>query len=74
MLSGQGAIPLLLEHDRFRLRPITVEDVDKDYDAVMSSREHLWRQCWIQERWPFERVVYPGRELPLDRYEALPDR
>ena len=29
---------------------------------------------WVEERWPFRRVAYPGRELPLDRYEALPDR
>ena len=29
---------------------------------------------WIEERWPFRRVAYPGRELPLDRYEALRDR
>jgi hypothetical protein len=29
---------------------------------------------WLEERWPFRRVAYPGRELPLDRYEALPDR
>ena len=29
---------------------------------------------WVEECWPFERVVYPGRELPLDEYEAPPDR
>jgi hypothetical protein len=29
---------------------------------------------WIEERWPFQRVAYPGRELSLDRYDALPDR
>ena len=29
---------------------------------------------WLEERGPFRRVAYPGRELPLDRYEALPDR
>jgi hypothetical protein len=29
---------------------------------------------WIEERWPFRRVAYPGREVPMDRYRALPDR
>jgi hypothetical protein len=29
---------------------------------------------WIDERWPFTRVAYPGRELPWDQYDALPDR
>jgi hypothetical protein len=26
-------------------------------------------RSWIAERWPFRRVAYPGRELPLDRYD-----
>jgi hypothetical protein len=159
-LPSDFEVPELLEAGRFRLRPLTVHHVVKDYDAVMSSREHLgeqfgevwgwppadltleqdlidlgWHQkefqlrssfdyavmspdetrllgCvyvdppvkagydaevwlwvraselgtgleaerydsvrrWLEERWPFRRVAYPGRELPLDRYEALPDR
>jgi hypothetical protein len=159
-LPATFEVPELLEHDRFRLRPITAGDLERDYDAVTSSQEQLWRQfgrawgwppadltleqdlkdlrwheeefqrrssfdyavisndgarllgCvyvdpaekagydaevwlwvrtseldagldaelyatvrrWIQERWPFDRVAYPGRELPLDRYDALPDR
>jgi 2-isopropylmalate synthase len=34
-------VPTLLETVRFRLRPITIHDVVKDYDAVMTSAEHL---------------------------------
>ncbi len=34
-------IPEVLEHARFRLRMLTVNDLVKDYDAVMSSVEHL---------------------------------
>lgn len=44
--------PPLLETERFRLRSLTVHDVVKDYDAVMTSREHLWElfgQAW---GWP----------------------
>jgi hypothetical protein len=40
------------EHERFRLRPITIHDVVKDYDAVMSSREHLWEQFGDVWGWP----------------------
>jgi hypothetical protein len=29
---------------------------------------------WLAERWPFPRVAWPGRELPWEEYEALPDR
>lgn len=34
-------IPNLLETDKFRIRPLTATDVKKDYEAVMSSVEHL---------------------------------
>lgn len=34
-------VPLKLETDEFRLRPLTINDVVKDYDAVMTSVEHL---------------------------------
>jgi hypothetical protein len=153
-------VPELLETSRFRLRPLTIHDLVRDYDAVMTSREHLWEQfgqawrwppehltleqdlidlawhqkeaqrrssfayvvmrpdervqlgCvyivpshkpgvdaaaalwvrasemagdlddvlhvtvrgWLADSWPFARVAWPGRELPWDAYEALPDR
>lgn len=153
-------IPELLETDRFRIRPLTIHDVVRDYDAVMTSRERLWEQfgqvwgwpsedltleqdlidlashqkeaqrrssftyavmrpdervqlgClyivpsqkddsdaaaalwvraseaagdldqvlyatvrrWLAERWPFTRVAWPGRELPWDEDDALPDQ
>jgi hypothetical protein len=41
-----------LEHERFRLRPITIHDVVKDYDAVMSSRDHLWELFGDAWGWP----------------------
>ena len=150
-------IPEVLETDRFRLRMLTVKDVKLDYDAVMTSIEHLqktkpfgpnhkwpthdlsfeqdlidlgWHQkefqkkssfaftvmsldeteclgClyiypsdnpnydviiimwvrqseipngldkilfsnvkkWIQEKWPFKKVAYPGREVNWDKFE-----
>ncbi|MGH2532466.1 MAG: hypothetical protein ACRDJW_09180 [Thermomicrobiales bacterium] len=33
-------VPTLVETERFRIRPITIHDVVKDYDAVMTSQEH----------------------------------
>jgi hypothetical protein len=42
------------ETPRLRLRPITIHDVVKDYDAVMNNRDHLWSLfggCW---GWPRE--------------------
>jgi RimJ/RimL family protein N-acetyltransferase len=34
-------IPALLETDRFRLRMLSVDDVEKDYEAVIESRKLL---------------------------------
>ena len=51
-VPSEFEVPDLLEHDRFRLRPLTVHDLVKDYDAVMSSREHLWDQLGQAWGWP----------------------
>ena len=34
-------VPTVLETERVRVRPITIHDVIKDYEAVMMSAEHL---------------------------------
>lgn len=44
-------IPNTLETAEFRLRMLTVNDVVKDYDAVMSSVEHL-KTIWPGSGWP----------------------
>jgi hypothetical protein len=44
-------IPATLETTEFRLRMLTVHDVVKDYDAVMTSLEHC-RTIWPGGTWP----------------------
>ena len=44
-------VPQRLETAEFRLRMLTVNDVVKDYDAVMTSIEHL-RTIWPESGWP----------------------
>jgi len=44
-------IPQQLDTDEFRLRMLTVNDVVKDYDAVMSSAKHL-KAIWPDSEWP----------------------
>jgi len=44
-------VPEKLETKEFRLRMLTVNDVIKDFDAVMSSAEHL-RTIWRGGSWP----------------------
>jgi len=45
-------IPEKLETDRFRLRMLNVDDVDQDYEAVMSSIEHLQGVFGERSSWP----------------------
>src|SRR5262245_17748627 len=44
-------VPEKLETQEFRLRMLTVNDVVKDYDAVMTSVQHL-RSIWPSGTWP----------------------
>ena len=45
-------VPVGIETDRYRLRMLTVNDVVKDYDAVMSSVDHLQGVLDSTSRWP----------------------
>ena len=48
-LEPDFTIPETLETERFRLRMLTVNDVVKDYDAVMTSKDHIhdiWGPGW----------------------------
>ncbi len=41
MVPDEFEVPPLLETDEYLLRPLTVDDVIRDYDAVMSSVDRL---------------------------------
>jgi len=45
-------IPDTLESQYFRIRVLTVNDVIKDYDAVMTSIDHLQGVFGPQSKWP----------------------
>jgi hypothetical protein len=45
-------VPTILENQYFRIRTLTVNDVVKDYDAVMSSLDHLQGVFGPNSTWP----------------------
>ncbi len=45
-------IPRLLETGRLRLRPLTIHDAVKDFDAVMTSRADIWELFGPGTGWP----------------------
>ena len=44
-------VPATLETNEYRLRMLSINDVDMDYEAVMSSANHL-SQVWPDSDWP----------------------
>jgi hypothetical protein len=50
-VSADFNVPQTLETKEFRLRMLTVNDVIKDYDAVMTSVDHL-KTIWPDSSWP----------------------
>ena len=31
-------------------------------------------RAWIAAKWPFKKVAYPGRDMPMTEWNALPNR
>ncbi|MFC1850614.1 GNAT family N-acetyltransferase [candidate division CSSED10-310 bacterium] len=52
LVPDDFVIPDEVKTDRFLLRMIRVSDVEKDYDAVMSSLEHLRNVFKPDDTWP----------------------
>ncbi len=51
-VGADFVVPARVETPRFTLRMLSIHDVVKDYDAVMSSREHLWARFAAPWGWP----------------------
>jgi len=60
-------IPALLETDRFRLRMLSVDDVEKDYEAVIESREFL--RTMFGGPWPRPRFTLEENLADLERHQ-----
>ena len=52
IVSPDFKVPEVLETDKFRLRMLTVNDVVKDYDAVITSINHLQGVFGPSSKWP----------------------
>ncbi|MBI2036261.1 GNAT family N-acetyltransferase [Candidatus Microgenomates bacterium] len=45
-------IPGILATDQFKLSPLTIDDVDQDYQAIMNSLDHLRGVFGERSTWP----------------------
>ncbi len=50
-------VPDTLQNEHFRIRMLTVNDVVKDYDAVMSSIDHL-KEMYPLSNWPSNDLTF----------------
>ena len=44
-----------------------------EFDAGFDAELERWAEGWVAARWPFERVAWPGRAIPWETWDALPD-
>jgi hypothetical protein len=52
LVPNDFVVPEKMETDGFRLRMLTINDVVKDYDAVMTSLDHLRGTFGEGTKWP----------------------
>jgi len=60
-------VPALLETDRFRLRMLSVDDVERDYEAVIESRELL--HTMFGGPWPRPGFTLEENLADLERHQ-----
>ena len=48
---------------------VTQAEFDDGFDAELEG----WARTWIEADWPFENVAWPGRSIPWETWDALPD-
>jgi hypothetical protein len=60
-------VPAVYESERFRLRMLSVEDVEKDYEAVIESRELL--RSRFGGTWPRDGFTLKENLVDLERHQ-----
>lgn len=62
-------VPEVLETQRFRLRMLCEDDYHKDYDAVMSSADHIRHVFGPFNAWPSPSLTLHKNRADLKRHE-----
>ena len=61
-------VPQHVEQEQFVLRPLTTAEVEKDDEAVMSSKESLGHIFAENDNWPAENMTLQENERDLARH------
>ena len=68
LVPDEFSVPAGMETERYRLRMLTVGDVEKDYEAVMSSADHLRGVLDPDSPWP-DGLTLEQELLDLGRHQ-----
>jgi len=63
-------VPQRIEQANYVLRPLTTADVEKDYEAVMSSKDSLRQIFGENDAWPDEQMTLQENERDLQRHQT----
>ena len=63
-------VPLTAEAARFHLCALSTDDVVKDYEAVITSREHLWNRFGEVWAWPATDHSLEQNLIDLARHQS----
>ncbi|MEM7286161.1 MAG: N-acetyltransferase [Actinomycetota bacterium] len=66
---ARGEVPTGFTHADFVVRPLTTADTERDYEAVMASREQL--RVWEQDSWPADDFTIEANRDDLRRHQDL---
>jgi hypothetical protein len=64
-LPADFEVPTLLETDRFRLRPISVDDLDMDHEVEQDRKDLRWHEEEFERRSSFDDAVMAPDESRL---------
>lgn len=42
------------------------------YAGGFDEELYAWAKGWVESSWPFDTVAYPGREMSMEEWDALP--
>ena len=71
------------EYGCFYIRPSRKEGYDavatmwvikEQFDQGFEPKLYQDMKAWLIKSWPFQKVAWPGREIPQEQWKALPNR
>jgi hypothetical protein len=69
-VSKSFDVPLTAQAARFHLRALSTDDVVKDYEAVITSRQHLWHRFGEIWAWPTANHSLEQNLIDLARHQS----